>query len=328
MSSIIDRKWIMVEPSMVLGQGYPPPPESSSWVNNTFINDCRLLRAKKYHILSPYLKEDKADAYFLISCIDTHLDFEIEFVKRVRSEGSKVVLAVSADGRFNSGHGLYCFSSGTLYTELCKEVDVIWSGVANNLHIYGSHQHKVVDAGEFVERRNVSIQPYSYRTIDLLGTGFNDEASLSLCLVLFLMLKEKYPEKRLVYAFRPSADYNNLHNMMKAKYPQIEFSREPMPELLNDSKAYINIEPRPRGGRAVLEAWYHRVPSISYSQTYFSKLFPEFAFDMLSFDKIVDSYDRLISSDYDTIIKRSEEIMEYDYFEPVYNRIIKKLDEV
>jgi hypothetical protein len=326
MNNIIDRKWIMVEPSMTQGEGYPPPPINSPWVNNTFINDCRMLQATKYHILSPHLPNDRADAYFLISCIDTHIDHEIEFVKRVRSQGSKVLLAISSDGRFSSGHGLMCHSTQTLYTDLCKEVDVIWSGVDKDLHIYGNNQDKVVDAGEFVERINRSTTPFEQRTIDILGSGFVDEAALSFNIVFFLMLKEKYPEKRCVYAIRNTPGYYDLYNRLRVKYPQIEFTLEPFPVLLNNSKTYINIEPRPRGGRAVLEAWYHRVVSISYSQTYFSKLFPDFAFEKMSFDKILDSYDRMLATNNTQLIQKSEEIMEYDYFEAVYNRIIKKMD--
>ena len=326
--SIIDRKWIVVEPTMVQGVGYPPPPPTDPWVNNTFINDCRLLQATKYHVLSPQLKNDHADAYFLISVIDHNIDEEIEFVKRVHSQGSKVVLAISLDSRFTSGHGLYCHNTGTLYTDLCKEVDVIWSGVSENIHIYGNSQHKVVNAGEFVEPLNFNIPPYEGRSIDMLGTGFGGEESLSLNIVFFLMLKEKYPEKRFVYAFRNTPDYLPMINMFRNKYPQIEYTQESFPALLDKSKAYINIEPRPRGGRAVLEAWQHRVPSISYSQTYWAKLFPEFAFHDLSFDKMVDLYDKLLASDYSAIIKKSEETMQYDYYEVVYKRLTNKLDGV
>jgi hypothetical protein len=325
---IIDRKWIMVDPTMVRGVGYPPPPITDPWVNNTFINDCRLLQATKYHILSPQLLNARADAYFLISVIDHNLDEEIEFVKRVHREGSKVVIALSLDGRFTGGHGLMCHNTGTLYIDLCREADAIWSGVSEKLHIYGNYQHKVVNAGEFVEPLNLNIPPIDRRNIDMLGTGFNDESSLSLNLVFFLMLKEKYPEKRFVYAFRNSPSYLPMMQQVQSKYPQIEFTQESFPALLDNSKAYINIEPRPRGGRAVLEAWHHRVPSISYSQTYWSKLFPDFAFDDLSFDKMVDLYDRLLASDYNTIIKKSEETMQYDYYEVVYKRLTDKLDEV
>ena len=326
--SILDRKWIMVEPTMVLDAGYPPPPVTDPWVNNTFINDCRLLQATKYHILSPHLVNAHADAYFLISAIDHHLDEEIEFVKRVHREGSKVVIALSLDGRFTDGHGLMCHNTGTLYIDLCREADAIWSGVSDNLHIYGNYQHKVVNAGEFVEPLNYHIPPMEGRPIDMLGTGFNDESSLSLNLVFFLMLKEKYPEKRFVYAFRNNPSYLPMMLQAQTKYPQIEFTQEAFPSLLDKSKAYVNIEPRPRGGRAVLEAWHHRVPSISYSQTYWAKLFPDFAFHDLSFDKMVDLYDKLISSDYNTIIKKSEETIAYDYFEPVYKRLVNKFDGV
>ena len=322
----IDRKWIMVEPSMVKGEGYPPPSPTSPWVNNTFINDCRLLRATKYHILSPSLSKDKADVYFLITCINSHLEEEIEFAKRVRREGSKIVLAISADGRFSSGQGLMCSSSGFLYTDLCQEVDVICSGVSSDVHIYGSSQHKVVEVGEFVEQLNFSTTPFNNRTIDMLGTGFVDEASLSFSIVFFLMLKERYPNKRFVYAFRADPQYDMLYELVSKRYPQIEFSRKDMPSLLNQSKAYSNLEPRVRGGRALLEAWYHRVPSIGYSQTYFSKLYPEFAFSNMSFDNLVNIYERMLNSDYEYIIQKAGDIISYDSAENVYERIINKLD--
>jgi len=325
---MIDRKWIMVEPTMTQGIGCNPPNPKVLWTPNTFINGSKLLQAKRYHILSPDLLNDKADAYYLISCIDHHLDLEIEFVKRVRKEGSKVVLAISQDSRFQTGHGLLQHDTNTVYTDLCKEVDCIWGGVPPDLHIYGSNQNKVIDAGDFIERSNRSTKPYNERTIDLLGTGGVGEVNISFYIVLFSMIKEKYPDKRVVYAFRNLPDYTPVCIKMQNKFSNIEFIQYNFPDLLNDSKAYINLELRPRGGRAVLEAWYHRVPSISFDQTYFSKLFPEFSFDMISFDKIFRLYEKMMNSDYNKLIKKSEKIMEYDYFEKVYDRIINKLDEV
>lgn len=324
----LDRKWIMVEPTMTLGEGCPPPPLDSPWTNNSFIELTKYLQATKYNIQSPNLVDAKADVYFLISCIDHHLDLEIEFVKRVHREGSKVVLALSHDARFVGGHGLMQHDTYTIYTDLCREVDVIWSGVPNDLHLYGSHQHKAIDAGDCIMKRNVFKGNYRDRPIDIISSGFTNEATLSFQIVVYQMIKEKYPEKRLVYAFRPGQGYTDMLNKVVPKFPEIEFTQHSFPELLDASKVYMNMELRPRGGRATIEAWYHRVPSISFSQTYFSKLFPQFSYDRLSFDKIVECYDRLLMSDYNEIIDYSEKVMEYDYFDMVYRRIINKLDEV
>jgi len=322
----VDRKWIMIDPTMVLDKGYPAPEINEPWTNNSFINNCRLLRAEKYHILCPQLQETKADAYLLISVIDNNLDEEIEFVKKVHKDGGKVVLAISADARYNTGIGLMCLKTGTVFTDLCDEVDAICSGVSNNLHIFGKNQYKVVEVGDFVEKLNFNIIPFENRTIDILSTGFTDEASLSFSIILFLMLKEKYPEKRFVYAFRNTPQYDRIYDLVSKKYPQIEFTRKSMKEVLSISKCYVNLEPRPRGGRALLEAWQYRVPFISYNLTYYSKLFPDFTYSNISFDFLLELYEKVLSSNYNDIIKKSEEIMEYDYADKVYERIINILD--
>jgi hypothetical protein len=320
----IDRKWGMLEPSMRPVGEEPPPPYDSIWTNNNFINLARLLRSPRYHVVNPSIPP--AEAWYIISCIDTHLEQEIAFAQQARATGAKVVVALSTDARFHVGHGLYCHSTGTLYTELCKHADAITSGMPDHLHLYGDHQSKVVPLGEFVERLNFSTIPFQDRSIDLLGTGHITECSLSFYLVLFLMIKEKYPDKRVVYAFRDQPEYDPMLEQMSVKYPQIEFVKDSMANLLPETKLYINLEERPRPGRASVEAWYYRVPSISSANTYFAKLFPDFTYNNMSFDSLLDIYTMSLESDYDTVISNAERTIEYDYAENAYARMINMMD--
>ena len=319
----LDRKWIVIEPTMTLGVGHDD--QLMPWTNNSYINLNRVLKAKRYNVLSSELRKDRADAYYLISLINRDIDKEIEFVHHAHSQGSKVVLAISIDGRFLSGLGLCDPVTGTTHTELCNVVDVIASGVPDNVHIYGKNQHKVFSIGDFVENINFSTKPFENRTINLLGTGNANEATIPFNVILFDMIKSKYPDSRLVYALRDTPDYAQTIEYYSKKYPFIEWSQAPFPELLKDTRCYINIEPRPRAGRAVLEAWYHRVPSISCDSTYFSKLYPELSFHDMSFDGMVGMYEKVTES-YNSIMQKADSAMEYDYAQSVYKRMADKLD--
>lgn len=94
----VDRKWVVIEPSMTLTGRAEIPSENDAWTNNNFINLARLLKAPRYHILNDQI--EPADVYYLISCIDTHIDKEIEFIKKAHARGSKVIVALSTDARF------------------------------------------------------------------------------------------------------------------------------------------------------------------------------------------------------------------------------------
>lgn len=324
MVSNLDRSWIIIEPTVPTTT--TANSSNSCWTSNSFINLNRMLGGSRYNILNPDLFKTKASAYYLVSMISCNMEKEFQFIEYAHSQGSKVVLAISIDGRFLSGHGLCDPLTGKTHTELCDKVDAIASGIADDLHIYGRNQHKVFPIGDFVEHLNFETKKYEDRTIDLLGTGIVDETSLTFNIILFEMLKEKYPEKRFVYAFRGAPEYLPTIDFMQKKYPQIEFTNKPFHSLLKDSKCYVNIETRPRAGRAVLEAWYHRVPSISCTSTYFAKLYPELSFYNMSFDRMVDNFGKLNNSSYYEIMKTSDSIMEYDYADVVYKRMINMLD--
>lgn len=320
----VDRKWIIVEPSMVGNSGIIS--NQAPWTNNNFINLSRLLNAKRYHITSSELYQDSADAYYLISCIDTNMEHELAFIDHAHSRGAKVVLAISIDGRFLSGHGLFSYTTGIIYTELCKKVDAIISGIPININMYGKYQNKVVELGEFVEELNFSILPYDQRSINLLSAGSPDECTFSFSVVLFEMLKEKYPSHRFIHSFRSDPSYTNTINLIRDKCPFLELSQEPFYHLLKHSKGFVNLEVRPRFGRIILEAWYHRVPSISSSNVYFSKLFPDFNYSYIDFAKIIECYDKMVEYNYEETMRKAEKILEYDYAQNSYNRVCQMLD--
>ena len=105
----------------------------------------------------------------------------------------------------------------------------------------------------------------------------------------------------------------------------VEFVHESLLKNLVNTKVYINPEIRPRGGRALLDAWYCRTPFISCDMTFYSQIFPEFTYNRMHINNIADLYDKVIQSDYNTIISKAEKIMEPLYFDNCIKDLMKRL---
>lgn len=315
------EKWVIINPTYK-GGGMVPP--YAPWGNDSFANISRLFQAEMFHITDPNIDET-GDVYFIDNFEIGLIDKEIEFALKMKARGAKIVIGFSQDLRFFHGSGMMN-NNGTLWTDLCKVADCIASGGSYDLKIYGRFQDKVIPWGEVLEDNDFSI-PYENRTIDLVTSGATGEETISFEVEMFLILKEKYPNKRFVCCIRHG--YRDIGEKLQAKYPQIEFPFEGQPLMyyMRQSRAYLNIELRPRPARALMEAYYCRVPFISSSQTYHSNLCPDFTFNKTDFIDIAEKYNLMLSKPHKEIIADMEERAKFDSFESVYKRIKEKIYE-
>lgn len=307
--------WVMVNPTHRNGRTVR---KEMMWSNDSFDNLARLLGAKLYHILDANIDE-MADAYYIANFDINLIEKEIEFAKKMKVRGAKILAAYSQDVRFLHGAGLVN-DNGTLWTGLAEVADVISSGINPDLKIFGRYQPKVIPMGEVVEDNNFSI-PYEQRDIDLLTSGAIGEECMSFEFEFLSLIKERHPEKRVVSCIHGC--YANVIERLKANFPWIEISTEPLLGLMQRAKVYCNPELRPRPGRSLVEAYYCRTPFISSDMMYHSKLCQEFTYKWSSIVMWADVYDEVLQSDYNEVIRKMEERAVEDNFENVYNRIIK-----
>jgi len=317
-----DKRWYILQP--VYGGKWSIPDASLPWTNDCNIALGRLLQAPASH----FSNEDidlTADIYYMIIFNVDHYEKELELIKKLKSLNKKVILTFSADMRFLTGEGLLGHQ-GINYTDLCAEADLVISGVPENIKFYGRYQHKVISMGVFLERLNFSNSVLP-KDIDILMSGsiFRNEPSLSFALELMCILKEKYPDKKISYPTRHKW-------LLQPRYPQIDFIEAEdymyntgLVPLLQRSKVYINPELRPNPGRAMIEAFYCRVPYICSSMSYPAKYIPDFTYDNMNFDTIINQYEMLINSDLTKIMRTAEELAEEDYFDNAIQRIMDRL---
>jgi len=313
----VKEKWLILQPTHHHGTMATP---NMPWTNDPFLNVSNYFKAPLWNVTDDVPMG--YDVYWFCHFTIGDIEKEIELIQKIKSQGAKVFVTFSHDMRFLHGDGLLS-SNGILWTKLCELSDAVGGGVSENLKIFGRYQHKVVQIGDILADENFS-KPYEERPIDLLTSGPPGEQFLSFGLETLLTIKERHPEKRIVCLIQ--LQHKELILKLRQLYPQIEFPIEGVVNLMQymqNAKVYYNPEPRPRPGRAMMEAYYCRVPFICCSATYFSKMCLEFAYDQMSIVDIADSYDRLIASDIDNVIKKMEEKASFDFFEPVYNRMRK-----
>lgn len=322
---MITEKWTLLQPTYKEGMLFSP---DYKWVNDSFYNLSRLFYARMYHINDADIEMD-SDVYHVCNFDINLIEKEIEFCKKVKANGAKVLVGFSQDLRFLHG-GELLSSQCTLYSELCEVADVITSGSNPNLGLYGRYQDKVVDIGEILEPLDFSI-PYEDRYIDIMTSGSVGEQSLSFALEFLLMIKDKYPDKRAVCCIH--RHHIELIQMLQKKYPQIEFpiilklptQLSQILQFLRLSKCYCNPEIRPRPARALSEAYYCRTPFISSDSTYLSRLCPDFTYNGNNIVQMFNNYERMLDTSSEDIIKKMEEQAQYDMFENAYKRLKEKL---
>lgn len=315
----LNKKVIVIQ---ALRDHWDAPPINEPWSNFCDRNLTRLLQCSAWHLehFEAGLVPLDADVYTMCSFDVSLLDREIEMVKKLKSLGKKVIVGFSADLRFLIGNCLMS-PTGTIYTELCKHVDLIMSAASPDLHLYGRYQDKVIPFGVPFERGDLSTIPYKDRPIDVLVSSSIGEECISQNLEILLMFKEKRPDIRIMYNTQPSI----IDTLLKRYQDRIEFVHGWLADRLPYAKTLLSPELRPRSGRCLDDAWKFRVPFVSVEWAYHSRLFPDFTFREMSMDHIVNQVDKLLNADYNTIIKKAEEIAEYDYFDIAWPRILKRL---
>lgn len=316
------KKWLIMQP--IQNGRWGVPDANRPWDVDCNIALGKLLRASASHVCNTDI-DMTADIYCLLSAYTCFYQQEIDFCKKVRSLGKKVVLFLSTDYKFLTGQDLLS-DIGILYSDLCNEVDLIVSGMPSHFKFFGRNQHKVIDMSIFLERVNFNI-PYEQRDIDILLSGSigRNEITLPFALELMCMLKEKYPDKRIVY---PTAK----KHILQSRYPQIEFQEavdiqgQGLVPWLQKSKHYISVDVRPGTNRALIESLYSRTPYISSTMCYASKYYQDFTYDgLVNFETIMIQYENILQSDRNEIIQKSEQLAEEDYFDNAIKRIMSRL---
>jgi hypothetical protein len=315
---MINERWVILQPTHLDCRKLPA---DSKWSNDSFNNISRLFNAQLFHITNDNI-DTTGDVYWLINFDINLIEKELAFLKMMKEKGKKIIVGFSQDRRFLMGHGLIS-NNGTLYTELCEIADIIGGGLNPDYEIFGRYQHKVVPYGEIFEEVNYSILP-EQRNIDFMVSGEKNGDTLALELELMLMIKEKYPDKRIAQCIPNDV---TLKKTLINKYPKLEFldSTTPFITWLQHSKYYCNMEIRPRGGRCMIESYYCRVPFISSSYVYHSNLCKEFTYGSYNLKTIFNCYEYLLEHNYNELINTMEQRAENDKFDAVYSRIKEKL---
>ena len=323
---MVKEKFVLLQPTH--HNGVQPEPNFNQWTNDPFINTAKFFNCPLYNINNdiPLV----FDVYWLCHFSIADIEKEIELIKKVKSMGKKVFITFSHDLRFLLGdEHLMSFKTATLYTELCELADAIGGGVSSDLRMFGRFQHKVIPFGDVLQNVNFSNKAWEDRNIDILLSGAVGGQFLAFGIEFLLSIKERFPERRAVCLV--PQHFPDLITELQKKYPQIEFPKGEIPHLitwLQDSKVYANLEMRPRPVRALYESYYCRVPFLSYSGTYFSKLCTEYTYDKMDIVGITDKYSDLYTrcqDDYYGYSYLMEERARFDFFDNVYQRMVEAL---
>lgn len=313
------KKWTIIQPLRTQWDIPPLERDPNFYDNNAFYTISRLLRADAYHIDCPVINED-SDIYFLIAFDPALMLKELNFIRKMKAMGKKVVLAFSQDYRFLIGDALVS-PEGVLYTDLVKEADLTMAGVSSKLKIYGRYQNKVIEGGPFLEDLNFNAIPHNERKIDVLLSGPVGEQGFGLVLELMLTIKDRFPNDKIVYSLRPGLE--DRKKIMEER--GLIVLPPPLMGLIPNSKYYLDSQIRPRPGRVLDECFYCHTPFISHDLTYMSKLYPEFAYTEMNMTHIVDLYEKMKNSDYNVLIQKASEIAKYDHYVNVITRLEERL---
>jgi len=309
-------KHILIQP---LRTSWKAPNLNIPWDNNSFFTLSKLLQADAYHIESPNI-DLNANIYWMCSFDIGLLKKEIEFAKRIKELNKKFILSFSQDLRFLLGNFLVN-DEGIHYGDLCNYADVILAGMNPNIKVFGRNQYKLMEFGLPVERITFPTIPFNNRKIDILVSNNAGEENWGFTTEFLFYLKEKFPNKEIAYS--TSLPTQKIHPQLRNIITFVPFG---LINYLKNAKIYINLELRPRPGRSLLESYYFDVPFIASSFSYFSKLFPDFTFNFLDFEFIIESCNVLLEEkNHLNYLQKAKEIMEFVYFDNFYKRLIKKI---
>ena len=312
-----EKKWCWIT---ALYAKWAAPDPNEIWTRNSERNFTRLIQSPAYHVnFANEIDFDKFDIFVLVNFNMEDFEKEIDFLKKVKQAGKKSVLCFSADYRFTLGNCL-ANSKGTIYTDLCEHADVILSGMPEEFGLFGRYQEKVLPWALPLERKNFSLS-YNHRIIDMAFSSSAGEESFAFNLELMLMFKQRHPDMNILYTLHDQhKDWIKLYQNRG-----IDFKHIDLMDYLPKTKVYVNTEVRIRGGRAMEEAWHCRTPFISSDATFYNKIFPQFSFNKLNMKNIVDMYDEIIASDYNTLIKEAELRVEPLYFDNMVQSLVDKI---
>lgn len=298
----------------------PPPPLDEPWSINVERNFYRLLQAPSWSLARVNeIDPSQFDAFLMPEWNIAWIDAEVALAKRLSEGGCKVVTAYSHDLRFLIGNAMINEETGTLWTATCEYASLILSGLPEHLHMFGRYEDKVMSFGYPFERMQLGDVPLEDRAIDMLVSSSSGMENLGYVLELLLFIKEKNPDRRIVFSIDPA------HAPKYERYAdRIEFVPGGLLNYLPHTKVYLNPELRPRAGRAMHEAWICRTPFISASTTYYSKLFPFAAYDKMDMKEINDKYQRLLS-ELDEQMTLANQVAEGEYWDVTYHKLIERL---
>jgi len=290
---------------------------------NTSANIFRLLNAEVYHISD--IKNLNAKYYYInaFDIKETHLLLPV--MDKIKDNGGKSIVHFSSDGRFIMGHCLYDMSTNTGYGDVCDKANFIISEVSPDWKCYGKNQHKVIPLSHNMEHINYNID-LSEKNIDIFSTGPGGQENLPLVIETLRYLKEKNPHFKIV-----CATASDFVAKLNDKYPEIEFvfssPHHNFLETLKQSKVYLNLEPRPRGGRAVEWSYYCKTPAVAYKYVYYSQLYPELCYDKLDMDLICNLLETAHKNTWQHYESKANEFAEKNMFESWYKTIMSRLVE-
>jgi hypothetical protein len=289
---------------------------NTCWSNDVRANLQRLLHVPiSRGIFLP--QNENADIHLITSYVYTKYQAEIDYARKVRAKGKKVIIALGSDGRWLNGSQLMG-PDGANYTGLCAEADAILSEVHPAWKVYGRYQHKVLPLAQPLEPFN--FQETGTRDIDVLAAGSNGIGGHPYAVEVGHMIMDKYPTFKYAVVVRPEHVA-----MFRQNYPRLTFidaATEDFHKSISRSKVVVNIELKARGGRIPVDGFRTNTPVISSGGAFFSQLYPDLSFDKIDLDFIVNRIEYAIQNR-DEIIKRSKEFAKPFYF-PEWEKTIYK----
>lgn len=282
----------MIRWGFVHSKGKPLFPTSGPGSPNSKANICRILGAPQgvdVHVA----KAEDADVWFMHHGAPNATEAEIKFARGARAKGKKIVLGMTSELKWLNGTGRIA-KTGHIYSDLLKEVDLIISEVHPSWKVYGRYQDKVIGLSEPLDHIRI---PPQQKTVDFLFVGSARASDMSIVkpahmemfyhiaysIELSYMLLEKDPSYRCTIGV-------GLRQVdtLSQRYPEIMFTatypHDTFTEWLRTTNVLINPELRPRGGRAIMWAFYAGVPAVCSSGTFFSNLFPSLIFDRIDLE--------------------------------------------
>jgi hypothetical protein len=297
------------------GEGVGGP--NTFCTEDTRANYQRLLNVSiSRNILEP--QNEDADIHLVSNGGYDTIQLEIDFIRKMKAKDKKVIVGMSADGRWLNGLGLLS-AEGHHYTEVLIEADAIISEVNPNWKVYGRYQHKVIPISEPLE--HFIFKSAKIKDIDVLLAGTTHH--LAYAVEAAYMLLDKNPEYKCIIGTSPQ-----YIEAFRKRHPRLNFEftgpHSTFEEYLKRSKILLNLEMKPRGGRVPMWGYYAGIPVVCSSGAFYSQLYPSLAFDRIDLEYIVDRAECALQNSTE-LINNAKEIARPYYFPEWIKTIYRKL---